>query len=568
MLANIAPTFKAAIYLAIIAGLFWTSTIKPIKTEDTPIVWAKSQNPKYLPPEQWQALPVWSPDGKLIALPHPITILDAKTYEVLPAKIPIDLGLLSWSKNCRYLMGNTSDDYTVIVEIATGSITIERTMHEPAIRCAWAPQESKLALAQYDGVQIWDALNKRPANLLSTTRRQYVAADWSPDGKRVAVSSGTRVNLTGSSYLAVWDVDSADTILKLRSKESFGKVGWSSTGKYFAYCKDALQILDANSLKEIVTIKTNDFPHLMEFAWSNHGNKIAYKGADRRLHIFDVEKRIEQIAIDADKNGRFKYTWSPLDNYMTITSSDFVTIFDALTGKCLKTIPSSSLAMTQWFPDEKALVVQNPKWCGQIATSPIKIVYLKNAQVISSKKNNHQSISNNNNNRLNCVDFLLDVIATNPWKNQRVPLTLSDCLAKMPYLIDNEAAAKLIKDPDQTIINHQYYFGNFRCRNAGPFGGYLVDAFALDCKTPLVDYFNNLGLHDPYSMANLILKAYRLKLLNQPLDLDKEVAISKSIEKLNESELFDSPDSQIDSIVESMSFRHVFPRPNNPSGCR
>ncbi|MBK7750983.1 MAG: hypothetical protein IPI39_27485 [Candidatus Obscuribacter sp.] len=98
MLANIAPTFKAAIYLAIIAGLFWTSTIKPIKTEDTPIVWAKSQNPKYLPPEQWQTLPVWSPDGKLIAC-HPN---NPSQNHSLPAKIPISLACYL-AKNCRYL---------------------------------------------------------------------------------------------------------------------------------------------------------------------------------------------------------------------------------------------------------------------------------------------------------------------------------------------------------------------------------------------------------------------------------------------------------------------------------
>jgi|GEM_PF-2295515 len=565
MLANIAPTFKAAIYLAIIAGLFWTSTIKPVKTEDTPIVWTKSQNPKYLPPEQWQTLPVWSPDGKMIALSHPITILDAKTYEVLPAKIPIDLGLLSWSKNCRYLIGKSSDDDTVIVELATGSITIERSMHEPAIRCAWAPQESKLALAQQEGVQIWDALNKRPANLLSTTRTQYVAVDWSPNGKWVAASSGTRDNLIGRPYLAIWDVESANTLLKLRSKESFGKVGWSPTGKYFAYCNGDLSVLVADTLNEIVTLKTNDFPHRMEFAWSNHGNKIAYKGADRRLHVFDVDKRTEQIAIVADKNGNYKYVWSPLDNYLTITSNDFITICDATTGKCLKTMPTSSFAMTQWFPDESALVVQNPNRYWQNCENRIKIVYLKHTQVTASHKDNqakHPNCNNNNNNNNNnkCVDFIFDAIANNPWQNQRVPLTLSDCIAKMPNLIDDAAAARLIKDPERTIIDQEYYIGNFRCRYTGPHGGSLVTSLDLNSKTPLVDHFNNLGLHDPYSMANLILKAYRLKLLKQPLDLNKEVEILRSIEKLRESELGESTDSQIYTMLESMSFKDAFRR--------
>lgn len=567
MLANIAPTFKAAIYLAIIAGLFWTSTIKPVKTEDTPIVWTKSQNPSYMPPERWQTLPVWSPDGKLIALPHPIIasnqynyyppavheliqngrigtsdvfrnynqpiqILDAKTYEVLPAKIPINLLLPSWSKNCRYLMGTTVDGGTAIAELATGIVTKERSMDEFTIPTVWAPQESKVALALHEGVQIWDALNKRPANLLSTTRTQYVAADWSPDGKRVAVSSGTRNSLICRPYLAIWDVESANTLLKLRSKESFGKVGWSVTGKFFAYCNSALKVLDADTLKEIVTLKTNDFAHRMEFAWSNHGNKIAYKGADRRLHVFDLEKRTEQITIVADKNGDYKYAWSPLDNYLSITSNDFITICDATTGKCLKTIPTSSFAMTQWFPDEKALAVQNPNRYGQKAAPPINIV--------SSK---------------------FDAIATNPWQNQKVPLTLSDCLAKMPNSIDEKADEMLIKEPNQRVIDYFYYFDDFRLRETGPFKGSLVISFALNSKTPLVDYFNNLGLHDPYSMANLILKAYRLKLLKQPLDLNKEVEILKSIEKLRESELGESTDSQIYTMLESMSFKDAFRTP-------
>ncbi|MBK9773746.1 MAG: hypothetical protein IPP57_23515 [Candidatus Obscuribacter sp.] len=61
-------------------------------------------------------------------------------------------------------------------------------------------------------------------------------------------------------------------------------------------------------------------------------------------------------------------------------------------------------------------------------------------------------------------------------------------------------------------------------------------------------------------MANLILKAYRLKLLKQPLDLNKELEILKSIEKLRESELGESTDSQIYTMLESMSFKDAFRR--------
>jgi hypothetical protein len=61
-------------------------------------------------------------------------------------------------------------------------------------------------------------------------------------------------------------------------------------------------------------------------------------------------------------------------------------------------------------------------------------------------------------------------------------------------------------------------------------------------------------------MANLILKAYRLKLLKQPFDLNKEVALLKSVEKLRESELGESTDSQIYSMLESMSLKDAFRR--------
>lgn len=531
-------TIKKTIYLTVSAmvALFFLFNLLPIVKPVYMYALANGLIPSSYPPSQWRSSPAWTKDGKYIAVSYPLRtdsttvkkttskrgadvevyellgprsktyILDAKSFAMMPFPVPEALYAPMWSPNGRFLIGMPPFGSLLSfdrLDKKTYQTTEFRGFRLPLV---FAPDSSAVAIAGIDRVQIRTPNLQKVIATLTSDSQLYVSIDWSPDGKQIAVSSGRSDEQVTDSYFAIFDVLSTKPILEKFSKEGFGKVGWSKTGNYFAFGNKDISVLDAATLKEVATLKTNDLPSDVQFAWSNNGDKLAYKGEDRKLHVLDIATQKELLSIVAEKTGRYQYKWSPKDNYLNISSEDFCTVCDAITGQCVLVKPTHEYVVTSWFPDETSLAIEKLEVPRDDLPPVIECLNIRdNLRALAIK----------------------DKQAQNPWLNQKVPLTLEDCLNEMPQIMDAKTRQEFKEMPEDELWHVTDTFISMPIRNK----------FGLRQKTPLVDYFNKLGLKDGWSMSTLIVETYWRKLNNRPLEIEKLAAGLKDSEQRREAKL-------------------------------
>lgn len=517
-------------------ALFFLFNLLPIVKPVYMYALANGLIPSSYPPSQWRSSPAWTKDGKYIAVSYPLRtdsttvkkttskrgadvevyellgprsktyILDAKSFAMMPFPVPEALYAPMWSPNGRFLIGMPPFGSLLSfdrLDKKTYQTTEFRGFRMPLV---FAPDSSAIAIAGLKGVEIRTPDLQKVVATLTSGSQLYVSIDWSPDGKQIAVASGRFDEQVTNSYFAIFDVSSAKPILEKFSKEGFGKVGWSKTGNYFAFGNGDISVLDATTLKEIATLKTNDLPSDVEFAWSNSGDKLAYKGEDRKLHVLDIATQKESLCIVAEKTGRYQYKWSPKDTYLTISSENFCTVCDTIAGQCVLVKPTNDYVVTTWFPDETSLAIEKLEVPRDDLPPVIECLNIRDslrALAIKGKQ------------------------AQNPWLNQKVPLTLEDCLNAMPQIMDAKTRQQFKELPEDELWHVTDTFISMPIRNE----------FGLRQKTPLVDYFNKLGLKDGWSMSTLIVEAYWRKLNNKPLEIEKLAARLKDSEQKREAEL-------------------------------
>lgn len=165
----------------------------------------------------------------------------------------------------------------------------------PITALAYSPDGSLLASSGYHEVLIWSAKDGSLVRRITNIAERTYDITFHPDGKRIAVASGTPGQL--------------------------GEV------KLF-------QVEDGTLLADLVTAEDAMFG----VAFSPDGNRLAVCGADRSIRIYDVASNTEQHLIEDHADWVLDIAWSPDGSKLVSASRDKTSkLFDATSGDALVT---------------------------------------------------------------------------------------------------------------------------------------------------------------------------------------------------------------------------------------
>ena len=152
---------------------------------------------------------------------------------------------------------------------------------------AVSPDGSRLAIAGYHEVVLFDTASLAPVARLLGESPRIESLAFSPDGKRLAVSGGSPARF---GEIQVWNVAATNQLssFKVTSDSLFG-VSWSPDGTRLAFggTDKCTRIIQATDGKELVKFD-NHSDWIFRTAWMADGKRLLSGSRDRAMKLIDV----------------------------------------------------------------------------------------------------------------------------------------------------------------------------------------------------------------------------------------------------------------------------------------
>lgn len=357
---------------------------------------------KVVPPNQWFNKPEYSPDGSKVAVTTPpptiveandprdkvcdgqrgylrkrIVILNANDFSLI-TKIESEVWP-TWSPDGKYICATDFGRQArrphlcqdLVIYDATNGAKIRLMKDTPPVAYAWSPDSKRLALAHKDAISILDIENKQETSLaVKENENSFLQPRWSPDGQfiaasfipkldreAIAASSKFELHDKQKKALRIWDANNKEEKAKINLKAGTGMFNWSPNGKLFIYSEPkAIRVLDADSKKEIIAIKTKE-KKAVPFDWSHDKTKFSYLDGSV-FHILDTTTMKETVRIAAPTGGYMNIDWSADDNFILISAQNTAAICDAKSGKYIGYKIWPNAIRHTISPDQKLLIVE------------------------------------------------------------------------------------------------------------------------------------------------------------------------------------------------------------------
>jgi WD40 repeat protein/serine/threonine protein kinase/tetratricopeptide (TPR) repeat protein len=239
-----------------------------------------------------------SPDGRRLASlsrgrgKATVTVWDSATGKEVLA-FPIDGnrqwggGLLSWSPDGRYLVGN---DLTrgLVWDVLRGREVVTLAKDKPEqldvrpFTYVWSPDGRRLAgLCMSGPVRVWDTATWQEVFPLRETEAGSLA--FSPDGKRLATANAKGIK--------VWEVAGARVLLTLPGHGAVcADLAWAPDGKRLASCgvvDRTVKLWDLASGEEVLSLPLDGYQP-GSLRWSPDGRQLACGGPGGRIWVWDA----------------------------------------------------------------------------------------------------------------------------------------------------------------------------------------------------------------------------------------------------------------------------------------
>jgi len=288
----------------------------------------------------------WSPDGSLLVTAGDdgsVWFWDGTSGEKLTSiQMNISTGnsqasdlvvwSITWSPDGSYLAAGSGDGNMQVWEVSRLERIIEVKAHEQHITyLAWSPLEERLVSAGADGrARVWNVA--RDNMVLSLPENQYVGADWSPDGKHIAVGFDPPRDQKYGGVVSVWDIATGKPVFET-SADKDRNWGWymidfSPDGKYII----------ARTTTGIWPDTTDTNKLYMFDSQTGEVVRLFETGRDTLLILPDISPDGKLVAA-GDYEGTF-YFW------------------DMSTGDLLKTMTCLSWAhLIKWSPDGRKFAI-------------------------------------------------------------------------------------------------------------------------------------------------------------------------------------------------------------------
>jgi WD40 repeat protein len=277
----------------------------------------------------------WSPDGKSLALADNYgdriqiwKIASEKKQLTLEGDVYI-VKSLAWNPDGSQLA--TLGNWIVVYDVNTGkNLEILKYPDNDATagNVDWNPSGEQLlyALWKYNATidkgitfQIWDANTQTISQVGDYYSSSLVLADWSPDGKVIAIADG--------DYLWLWDTTKKDFFFEIGGFYYIQDISWHKNSQMLAIITGEIggpptliKILDLEAQRITDTIETSPTTNT-KLDWHPQENLLAYGDANGIIYIWDWIGKIRVFTSDYHLGSITDVAWSP-DGKMLATSDN------------------------------------------------------------------------------------------------------------------------------------------------------------------------------------------------------------------------------------------------------
>ncbi len=285
-----------------------------------------------------------------------------------PARIN---GVMSWTLETRrhrgamYHVSISPDGLTLATGGLDGTIRLWDVETGKFLKCllghnsyvyrlAWSPDGNTLASAgAHDGsCGLWDVKTGVLRRAIRSPHGVVTYVAWSPNGRQIAFSTGN------SGHMLVYDVVRGEFINNDKDKEVALGVGivslaWSPDGQFVGFVSTSTPV----SLWQLSAVRQNkflltegDITHALAF--SRDGKEVAVAGA-KGIRVYNFETEMVARTIESPATS---VAYSP-DGKMLASapSNGVVQLWEAETGKAIKTLTGSATSSLSWSADSKLL---------------------------------------------------------------------------------------------------------------------------------------------------------------------------------------------------------------------
>jgi len=248
-----------------------------------------------------------------------------------------------------YLLPEVSSEAGPAAAGLTGEIVTVFSGHsDEVIGLAWSPDGDRIATASADGTaRVWDAVTGEELVALYSPLDMYGGVAWSPAGDQLFIPD-LRAD-------PIWDVSVRS--LKLSGHTAYvGDAQWSPDGSRIATTSGdrTARVWDAVTGEQLLILDHPEKP--VYFDWSPDGTRIVTGSEDGPGRVWDVTSGELLLEIP---NGWLIPSWSPDGSRLVGSGWDLIaTVHDATTGKILTTLGEGDcfLHRPSWSPEGDRIV--------------------------------------------------------------------------------------------------------------------------------------------------------------------------------------------------------------------
>jgi serine/threonine protein kinase/WD40 repeat protein len=328
-------------------------------------------------PGPGESIPVFSPDGRLLAVTHPglarvqvwklpghETAKVSKTSEALPGNKPAKIldkvweWDLSFSPDSRQVAFQHPDLSIVVFDLATAKRVQRFGSVDGAGRPVFNPKGRQLAFCSQGAVQVHDlqtgkVLWKQPHS------GSAAGLEWHPDGKTLAVGE----SMIGGDVITLWDVVANKQVAKLEGSHGGGMhYAFNHAGTLLASIgwTNILRLWDPQANRPLFTTHTWDIMP----RFSPDDRFLAARDYENKLRILEIAAGGEYRTLTANVLvGKRPYRCSAIspDGLLLAAgggeSSPGVGLWDFPSGKLLAFLEENSGYFVLWEPSGALLTM-------------------------------------------------------------------------------------------------------------------------------------------------------------------------------------------------------------------
>lgn len=297
-------------------------------------------------------------------------------------------GGLSWSPDAKALLGVNTNPVACPVALLPAQVLESqsgRVRHESAPggwlvgTFQWSPDPDLVEVGWNGGVEIWRLMSGKQCRLASPTNERFATVAWSSDGKSL---------LTGaeSGKGEMWDVSRPDPKFVRALPGRVAAASFSPDDKALAVASGQEVKICAPHTGEVRQILPPAEAPLSVLAWSRDGKTLAVAGENKKVHVFDVEAKRILFTCEGHTAAVVALGWSDGSKTLLSGSVNEVRVWDAKSGKLLRTIS-----------DDGGAISSDGRLVASRGQSAIRIRQTENGQllhtIVSLRDKQHAAIS-------------------------------------------------------------------------------------------------------------------------------------------------------------------------------